>query len=204
MGLTFLAVSLSATQAYATFNTTDCYTGDFTSGSWSTYKRADDCALVVGEESEATINSQSWDLGSDWNFTAGFEVGVGTTAGSLFDILIDPKMGWMGVIKYYEWSFPQENFYKNQEYLFTVKQENEEGRTPGATVAYYFDPLSDNEGKFDGGGILRANEFSTLNIYTKSSGGNVTSVPEISAGNMGLALALLLGLTALFRERRAS
>ena len=203
MGLAFITVSLSATQAYATFNTADCYTGDFTSGgSWSTYKYADDCDVLVGEESEATINSQSWDLGSGWGFAAGYEIGVGSTAGSLFDLVVETKTDWLGNVLFYKWSFPEENFYENQEYLFTVKQENDYGRTPGETVAYYFDPLSDNKGYFDGGGVFYSNEFSTLNIYTKV--GNVSSVPEINAGNMALALALLLGLTALFRERRAS
>ncbi len=98
----------------------------------------------------------------------------------------------------FNWSFPESQLTFDSA-VFVVKQANSNSSNDGGWVAYNFDPLLSSEGTFRTEGSFQVSDFSSLSIYTK---GEATKVPEINAGNVGLALALLFGLVAIFRERR--
>lgn len=187
--LTLLLVGMEANAALP-----ECNVNDFTAGGTP----ANACSNGPdgdNKASESEIDALGW--GSGWTFGGKYEADTGLEGGSLIDLLVTSSFDeWGNVI--FNWSFPESQL-TFEDAVFVVKQANTSSSNSGGWVAYNFDPLLSSSGDFRTAGSFQVDDFSNLSIYTR---GEVTKVPEINAGASGLALALLLGMIAIFRERK--
>lgn len=193
LGLAFVGFSVLGMEASAA-DLPDCNVDDFTAAGVS----SDDCSNGPAGDNNASveeISSLGW--GDGWTFGGKYEKDGGLESGSLIDLLVSVEVDEVGKV-FFNWAFPEAQLTFNDA-AFVVKQASGDANNPGGWVAYYFDPLNASYGDFQTKGSFSVDDYSSLSIYTR---GNVTTVPEINAGGTGLALALLLGMMAVYRERR--
>ena len=191
-GFAVLTLWLVGTEANAALP--GCNVNDFTAGG-TVATACSNGPEGDNKASESEIDALGW--GSGWTFGGKYEDGSGLESGSLVDLLVTTSFDeWGKVI--FNWSFPESQLTFG-EAVFVVKQANNNSSNSGGWVAYNFDPLLSSSGNFRTAGSFQVDDFSNLSIYTR---GEVTKVPEINAGGSGLTLALLLGMIAIFRERK--
>lgn len=193
-GVTLIAVCLFGTKSFA-IPVSECSNEDFWVGEAGTPTYSNDCTLgATANDSTTDVNNQAIAGHSDWTLA-----GKSDSEGGLFDVMVTAIVE-SGEIKYFSWSITGD-LAPGTEALFVVKQSTPDSRgNTGGWVAYHFDPLTGKAGGFDTEGSFYVDDFSHLSVYVRES--DVTKVPEINAGGLGIALALLFGLAALFRERR--
>lgn len=182
------ASMLMSTQAFAI----DCDAGDFQVQSplSSDYLSANNCQSGSNKKKDIDATVTNW-LFNDWSLAGTFEYDTGTETGSL--------SATTGTSGSYFWQFDSAELGSFGDAMFVVKQGSDKQNENWA--AYYFADLDNNTGRFQPDEDFVGNDYSYVRMYTR---GESHSVPEIDAASGGIAMAFLIGLMMMVRERRRS
>ncbi|BCD99185.1 VPEID-CTERM sorting domain-containing protein [Marinagarivorans cellulosilyticus] len=182
------ASMLMSTQAFAV----DCDASDFQvlAPLSADYLSANDCQSGSNKKKDIDAAVTNW-LFNDWSLAGTFEYDTGTETGSL--------SATTGTSGNYFWEFDSAALSNFEDAMFVVKQGSDKQSENWS--AYYFAGLGNNSGRFQPDEDFVGDEYSYVRMYTR---GEAHSVPEIDAASGGIAMALLIGLLTVVRERKRS